>query len=77
MGRGLDHAAEIDARDHGEAAHHGRLAAHREAILVIDRRPFDTDGHVAVHQFVLVEIGEADGLARIALVDADRPEHCH
>src|SRR5581483_8780019 len=33
MGGGFDRTCEIDAGDHREAAHHGRLAREREAVL--------------------------------------------
>ena len=77
MARSFHRAGEIDAGDHREAAHHRRLAGQSEAVLVIHRRPFDANGDVAVHQILLVEIGELDRLAGLRLVDHDRLERCH
>src|SRR4029077_13568550 len=77
MGGRLHRAGEIDAGDHGKAAHHRRLAGEREPILVVQRRIFHADGDVALHQFPLVEIGEPDGLAGFRLVDNDRLEGAH
>src|SRR5262249_42063047 len=71
MARTLDHAGEIDPRNHREAAHDRRLPGDRKPILVVYRRPFDRDRDVAVHQVLLVEIDESDALALLGLVDAD------
>src|SRR5262249_22306324 len=71
MARTLDHAGEIDPRNHREAAHDRRLPGDRKPILVVDRRPFDRDRDVAVHQVLLVEIDESDVLALLGLVNAD------
>jgi hypothetical protein len=73
----LDRAGEIDAGDHREATHHRRLAGQREAVLVVQRRPFDTDGDVAVHQFRVVELGQCGGGTLVRLVDPDCLERCH
>ena len=70
----LDGAGEIDAGDHRKAPHHRRLAGDGEAVLVVQRRPFDADGDVAVHQFGFVELRERDGGAFFGLVDPDRLE---
>ena len=59
MGRGLDGSRQIDAGNHGKAAHHRRLAGDRKTVLVIERRPLGADGDVAIHEIALVEIGEA------------------
>jgi hypothetical protein len=77
MLRGLHHAGEIDPRDHRETAHHRSLAGEREPVLVVEARPFDADGDVAVHQVLLVEIGETDRLPVVGLVNEDRPERRH
>src|SRR6185437_837452 len=77
MGRGFDSAGEINARDHRETPHHRRLAGDREPVLIIHRRPFHRDGDVAVHQILVVEIGEPHRLAALGLVDDDSLECRH
>ena len=67
MRGGLDAAGEVDAGDHRPAAHHRRLAADREAVLVVHRRMRDADGDVALHQFALGEIGEGEVGAGLTL----------
>jgi hypothetical protein len=48
--RGLfDGACEVDPGDHREAPHHRGLAGDGKAILVVQRRPLDPHGDVAVH----------------------------
>src|SRR5437660_1333068 len=54
----LDGARKVDAGDHREATHHRRLAGEREAVLVVQRRPFHAHGDVALHQLGLVELRE-------------------
>src|SRR4029077_13420641 len=75
--RGRDRAGEIHARDHREAAHDRSLAGDREAVLVVDGRPFDPDRDIAIHQAGLVEVLEADVLACVGLADHDRLEGRH
>jgi hypothetical protein len=75
--RRLHGAGEIDAGDHGKAAHHGRLAGERESVLVVERGIVDGDGDVALHQISLVEVGERGLGAAIRLLDHDRLEFCH
>ncbi len=77
VARTLDRAGEIDAGDHREPAHHRRLAGQRQAVLVVQRRPFDAHGDVAVHQLGFVELGQRGGGALVRLVDPDRLERCH
>jgi len=77
IGRGLDRAGEIDSRNHRKAAHHRNLAGDRQAILVIERRPFDPDGDVTLHQIALIEIGEAGFRPGLGLLDHDRLERRH
>ena len=69
--RHLDGACEIDAGDHGKAPHHRRLAGDGEAVFIVQRRPFDGDGDVAVHQFGFVELRQRDRGALLRLVHAD------
>ena len=52
----------------------GALPVTRKTVLVVERRPFDPDGHVAVHQLRLVEIAQRDALPGLGLVDHDRLE---
>ena len=73
----LDGAGEVDAGDHRETPHHRRLAGDREAVLVVERRPFDANGDVALHQLGFVELRERGGGALFRLVDPDRLERCH
>jgi hypothetical protein len=54
-----------------------RLAGDGKAVLVVQRRPFDPNGDVALHQFSLVELRERDGGALFGLVDPDCPERSH
>src|SRR5207249_121818 len=77
MRRRLDRAREIDAGDHRKAAHDRRLAGDRETILVVHGRPFDPNGDVALHQIGFVEIGEADPLSAVTLLDYDGLECRH
>ncbi len=73
--RGLcDGAGEIDAGDHGKAPHHRRLAGDGEAVLVVQRRPLDGDGDIALHQLGFIELRERGGGALLRLVDPDRLE---
>jgi hypothetical protein len=76
--RGLfDGAREVDAGDHREASHHGRLAGDGQAILVVQRRPLDRDRDVAFHQFGFVELCQCGGGAFLRLVDPDGLERSH
>ena len=77
MRRRFHRTGEVDAGDHREAAHHRRLAGDGEAVLVIHRRIFDPDGDVAVHQILVVEIGDPHRLAGRRLVDDDGFESTH
>jgi len=73
--RGLfDGAGKIDTGDHREAAHHRRLAGDGKTVLVIQRRPLDAHGDVALHQFGFVELCQRDSRTLFRLVDADRLE---
>ena len=54
--RTLHRAGEIDAGDHRQAPYHRRLAGQGQAVLVVERRPFDANGDVAVHQFGFIEL---------------------
>src|SRR6266480_6201469 len=75
--RGLfNGAGEVDARDHRKAPHHRCLAGDGKAVLVVQRRPFDPHGDVAVHQFGLVELRERGAGTLVRLVDPDRLERC-
>ena len=74
MRRLLDGAREVDARDHRETPHHRRLAGDGEAILVVQRRPFDPNGNIAFHQFGFVKRRERGRGALVRLVDPDRLE---
>src|SRR5258708_28868195 len=76
--RGLfDGAGEVDAGDHREAAHHRRLAGDGKAVLVVQRRPLDGDGDVALHQFGFVELRQRRSGAFFRLVDPDGLECSH
>src|SRR5205085_7381855 len=48
----------------------------REAVLVIQARPFDPDRDVAVHQVFFVEVAQSDRLLAI-LANDDRAERGH
>ena len=74
---GFHGAGEIDAGDHRKAAHHRRLAGDGEPVLVVQRRIFDADGDVAVHQVGFVEIGECGLGAALGLFDHDCLECRH
>ncbi len=74
MRRLLDGAGEVDARDHRKTPHHRRLTGDGEAILVVQRGPFDPHGDVALHQFGFVELRERRRGAFFRLVDPDRLE---
>src|SRR5581483_10088590 len=70
--RGLrDGAGEIDPGDHGKAPDHRRLAGDGETIFVIERRPFDGDDDIAIHQLGFIELRERGGGALVRLVDPD------
>src|SRR5262249_3821180 len=73
----LDGASKIDARDHRPSPHHRRLSGQSKAVLIVDGRPFDADGDVAVHEVGLVEIGQRNPLAAVCLLDHDRLECRH
>ena len=69
MRGGFHRAGEIDAGNHRKTANDGRFAGDREPILVIHRRTFDAHGDIALHQIGFVEIGEADLLPAVTLLD--------
>src|SRR5262245_1747380 len=71
MRRTLDRTGEIDARDHRPAPHDRCLTGEGETILVVDGRPFDADGDVALHQIGFIEVGERDRLTALRLLDHD------
>jgi len=76
MGGLLDGPGEVDAGDHGKAPYHRRLAGDGKAVLVVQRRPFDGNGDVALHQLGFVELGKRRCGALVGLVDPDRLERC-
>lgn len=55
--RGLDHAREVNARDHGKAADHGAFAGDRQRILVVQGGAGNPNRHVALGQRILAELG--------------------
>src|SRR5205085_11985804 len=65
---------EVDAGDHRETPYHRRLAGDGEPILVVQRRPLDANGDVAIHQFGFIELREGGGGAFVGPVDPDRLE---
>src|SRR5712692_1460783 len=77
MARRFDCSCEIDSGNHRKATHDRRLAGDRKSILVVERRPFDMDGDVAVHEIVFIEISKPDLLAGLAFLDHNRFESCH
>src|SRR5215216_1481639 len=77
MLRCLDHACKVDTGNHREPAHDRSLAGERKAVFVVQAGPIDADGDVAVHQVLLVEIGEADRLPLVGLANEDRSEGRH
>jgi hypothetical protein len=77
MRRGFHGAGEIDARNHGKAAHYRRLAGEGKTVLVVHRRPFDPNGDVAVYQILVVELGKLDFLGVVALLDHDGFKNRH
>src|SRR5262249_55567444 len=77
MARGLDRARKVDAGDHWESPHDRRLTGDGEAVLVVERRPFDADRDVALHEVTLIEIGERGLRAGLRFFDHDRLESRH
>jgi hypothetical protein len=77
MAGGFDGAGKIDTGNHREAPHHRRLAGDCKPVLVIDGRPFNPNGDVAVHQIGVVEFCQTDLLAGIGLLNHDRLEFRH
>ncbi len=77
VGGFLHRAGEINAGNHRKAANHRSLSRDRKPVLVIDRRIFDADGHVAVHQVGFVKIGERSFGAALRLLDHDCLERSH
>src|SRR5258705_10376587 len=68
---------QVDTGDHREAPHHRRLAGDGETVLVIHRRPLDTNGDITLHQVGFVELGERSSGTLFRLVDADCLESSH
>ena len=66
---------EIDARHHRKTAHDRRLAGDRQAVLVVERRPFDPHGDVALGQHGLVDLLQLCLVAGLVLGDQDALEH--
>src|SRR5437763_10527628 len=77
MSRALNSAGEIDAWNHWEAAHHRRLPGDGQPILIIEGRPLDGHGDVAVHQVGFIEIGETNLRTDFRFLDDDRFESGH
>src|SRR6187401_3144044 len=77
MGGGFYGAGKIDPGDHRKAPNDRRLASHRKPILVVHRRPFDTDGDIALCQVGFLEIGKTDLLSASILLDYNGLESRH
>ncbi len=77
MGRALDDAREVDPGDHGKAAHHRSFARDRKTILVVERRPSDADGDVAIHQIGRIEVGKVDLLPDVGFLDDNGSKRRH
>ncbi len=71
MVRRCDRTGEIDAGHERKTPHDRRLARHRQSVLVIDRRPLDRDGHVAIHEITLGKRRQSGGLDLGRLVAGD------
>src|SRR5262249_33346126 len=77
MSRGFHRTGKVDPGNHRKATHHRSLAGNGEAVLVIEGRILDTDGHIAVHQIGFVEIGQRRLGAAVRLLDHNRLEFSH
>ena len=69
---GRDHLAdEVDAWDHGEAAHHRKLSGNGEPVFVVDGGMTDADDDVALHQVGERQVADFDELMlfRVAVDD--------
>src|SRR5262249_45932573 len=60
-----------------KAANDRRLPGDCKPVLVVHRRPFDPNSDVSLHQMGFVEIGEADLLPAVTLLDHDCLECRH
>ncbi len=70
-----DGADQIDAGHHREFAHHRRGTGDRQAILVVQGRIIDVDGHIALGQLRLIDLGERHALLVVGLFDQDGGKH--
>src|SRR5262249_56131674 len=61
----------------GKGRRGGSFGGEREAVLVIERRPFNADRGVAFHKIPFIEIGEGGLRAGVRLFDHDRFESGH
>src|ERR1700712_4353649 len=68
-------AGDVDARHHGELAHHRTFAGDRKPILVVQRRVGDLDGDVALGQLRLINVAQGGTIPGLILLDQDRLEH--
>src|SRR5215203_1513438 len=73
----LDHAREVDSRDHGEATHHGCVAGERKAVFVIEGGVRYAHRDVALHQAALVKVFEGDALTTVAFLHHHGPKRAH
>ncbi|MNN96201.1 hypothetical protein D3C81_2151460 [compost metagenome] len=71
----LDHAGQVDARHHGELAHHRPAAGDGQGVLVVQRAVADAHLHVAFGQPRLVERLHAGTVTAVVLVDQNGTEH--
>src|SRR5882724_1087830 len=77
IGRCFDGACEVDSRNQGEFLDNVRATRDGDAILVVDGRIVDRDGHIAFRQIGVRQLHEFSRLPRIGLADKDSFEgHC-
>jgi hypothetical protein len=62
-------------RHHRKAAHHRRLAGQCQAVLVIERRPFDLDRGVGFWQHGIVDVLQLSLVNAVVFGDQDSLEH--
>ncbi len=70
-----DSAGKIDARHHRKAPDDRRLAGQRQAVLVVERTPFDPDRDVARGQHGIVDLLNGGVVTGFILGDQDSLEH--
>ncbi|MCY1521579.1 hypothetical protein D9M68_563990 [compost metagenome] len=75
MAAGLHRAGQVDARHHGELAHHRDLAGDGQAVLVVQGAVGHTHRDITLGQLSFVQLGVTGTVTGLVLLDQDCVEH--